>query len=117
MVNLKQNKGEYFMYNNFKGGFGGGNMQNLLRQAQKMQEEMEAKQKEIEETVFSSRVGGGMVEASMNGKYELVSINIKPQVIDPEDPEMLADLVKSAVNSCTEQVNKAKQENMPNLPM
>ena len=104
------------MYNNFKGGFGGGNMQNLLRQAQKMQEEMEQKQKEIEESVFTSSIGGGAIEASMNGKYELVSINIKPEVIDPEDPEMLADMVKSAVNSCVEKITKAKQDNMPNMP-
>ena len=104
------------MYNNFKGGFGGGNMQNLLRQAQKMQEEMEQKQKEIEESVFTSSIGGGAIEASMNGKYELVSINIKPEVIDPEDPEMLADMIKSAVNSCVEKITKAKQENMPNMP-
>ena len=105
------------MYNNFRGGFGGGNnMQNLLRQAQKMQEEMAAKEKEIEETIFSSTVGGGMVEASMNGKFELVSINIKKEVIDPEDAEMLCDLVKSAINSCVEKVANAKKENMPNLP-
>ena len=104
------------MYNNFKGGFGGGNMQNLLRQAQKMQEEMEQKQREIEETTFTSSVGGGMVEASMNGKYELLSINIKKEVIDPEDAEMLSDLVMSAVNSCVEKVTTAKQENMPSLP-
>lgn len=101
---------------NFRNGFGGGNMQNLLRQAQKMQEEMEQKQKELEETVFTSSVGGGMVEASMNGKFELVSIDIKKEVIDPEDAEMLADLVKSAVNSCVEKINAAKQESMPNLP-
>ena len=105
------------MYNNFKGGFGGGNMQNLLRQAQKMQEEMEQKQKEIEESIFTSSIGGGAIEASMNGKYELVSINIKPEVIDPEDPEMLADMVKSAVNSCVEKITKAKQDNMPSMPM
>ena len=104
------------MYNNFKGGFGGGNMQNLLRQAQKMQEEMEQKQRELEESVFSSTVGGGMISAEMNGKYELLNIEIKPEVIDPEDPEMLADMVKSAVNSCVEKVNTAKKENMPNLP-
>ncbi|HAJ77720.1 MAG TPA: hypothetical protein DCO89_01450, partial [Clostridiales bacterium] len=54
---------------------------------------------------------------SMNGKYELVSINIKPEVIDPEDPEMLSDMVKSAVNSCVEKITKAKQDNMPNMPM
>ena len=105
------------MYNNFKGGFGGGNMQNLLRQAQKMQEEMEQKQREIEESIFSSTVGGGMLEVSMNGKYEVVSINIKPEVIDPEDPEMLSDMVKSAVNSCVEKITKAKQDNMPNMPL
>lgn len=104
------------MYNNFRGGFGGGNMQNLLKQAQKMQEEMAQKEKEIEETVFTSSVGGGMVEASMNGKYELVSINIKKEVIDPEDAEMLSDLVTSAVNSCVEKVTTAKKDSMPNLP-
>ena len=102
--------------NDFRGGFGGGNMQNLLRQAQKMQAEMEQKQKEIEESVFTSSVGGGMIEASMNGKYELLSIEIKPEVIDPEDPEMLADMVKSAVNSCVEKVTKAKEDSMPNMP-
>ena len=105
------------MYNNFRGGFSGGNMQNILRQAQKMQEEMEQKQKELEETEFSSTVGGGMLEVKMNGKYELISINIKPEVIDPEDPEMLADMVKSAVNSCVEKINQAKQDNMPSMPM
>lgn|SRR5574344_1002239 len=104
------------MYNNFNGGFGGGNMQNLIRQAQKMQEEMQAKEKEIEESTFSASVGGGMVEATMNGKYELLSINIKKEVVDPEDVEMLSDLVKSAVNSCTEKVSEAKKSSMPNLP-
>ena len=104
------------MYNNFKGGFGGGNMQNLFRQAQKMQEEMEQKQRELEESVFSSTVGGGMLTVSMNGKYELLNIEIKPEVIDPEDAEMLSDMVKSAVNSCVEKINTAKKESMPNLP-
>lgn len=105
------------MYNNFRGGFGGGNMQNLLRQAQKMQEEMEQKQKELEESVFESSVGGGMLKVSMNGKYEVQSLEIKPEVIDPEDPEMLADMVKSAVNSCVEKISEAKKDTMPNMPM
>lgn len=104
------------MYNNFRGGFGGSNMQNLLKQAQKMQEEMAQKEKEIENSTFTSSVGGGMVEATMNGKYELLTINIKKEVIDPEDAEMLADLVKSAVNSCVEKVTEAKKANVPNLP-
>ena len=104
------------MYNNFRGGFGGGNMQNLLKQAQQMQAEMEKKQKELEETTFTSSVGGSMIEISMNGKYEVLSVNIKPEVIDPEDPEMLADMVKSAINSCIEKIDTAKKETMPNLP-
>lgn len=104
------------MYNNFRGGFGGGNMQNLVRQAQKMQEEMQKKEQEIESTTFTSSVGGGAITASMNGKYELLEINIKPEVIDPEDAEMLTDLVKSAVNNCVEQVSKAKNDSMPNMP-
>lgn len=103
------------MYNNYRGGFGGGNMQNLLKQAQKMQEEMQKKQKEIEETVFTSSVGGGMVEISMNGKYEVVSVNIKKEVVDPDDVEMLADLVKSAVNACAEKITKAKNDGMPDM--
>jgi len=103
------------MYNNFRGGFGGGNMQNLLKQAQKMQEEMQKKQKEIEETVFTSSVGGGMVEISMNGKFEVVSVDIKKEVVDPDDVEMLADLVKSAVNACAEKITKAKNDGMPDM--
>ena len=105
------------MYNNFRGGFGGGNMQNLLRQAQKMQEEMEQKQKELEESLFESTVGGGMLKVAMNGKFEVQSIEIKPEVIDPEDPEMLADMIKSAVNSCVEKINEAKKATMPNMPI
>lgn len=101
---------------NFRGGFGGGNMQALLREAQKMQEEMQKKQAELESTTFTSSVGGGMVETSMNGKYELVSLNIKKEVVDPDDVEMLEDLVKSAISSCLEKVNQAKQDSMPNMP-
>lgn len=104
------------MYNNFRGGFGGGNMQNLIKQAQKMQEEMQKKEQEIEGTTFKSSVGGGMVEATMNGKYQIVSIDIKQDVIDPEDAEMLNDLIKSAINNCVEQVTKAKNDSMPSLP-
>lgn len=103
------------MYNKF-GGFGGGNMQNLLREAQKMQEELQKKQQELENTVFSSAVGGGMVSAEMNGKYELISLNIKKEVVDPEDVEMLEDLVKSAISACLEKIAQAKKDNMPNLP-
>ena len=101
-------------YGNF-GGFGGGGMQNLMRQAQKMQEDMQRKRAELDAREFSASVGGGMVEVSMNGKYEVVSVDIKKEVVDPEDVEMLTDLVKSAVNACTEKITKAKNDGMPDM--
>ena len=91
----------------FPGGMGGANMNNLLKQAQKMQEQMEASQKELETKVFSAAVGGGAVEAFVNGKKQLVDIKIKPEVLDPEDVEMLQDLILSAFK---EAFNKAESE-------
>jgi DNA-binding YbaB/EbfC family protein len=91
----------------FPGGMGGGNMNNLLKQAQKMQQEMEASQKELETKVFSAAVGGGAVEAFVNGKKQIIDIKIKPEVVDPDDVEMLQDLIISA---CKEAFNKAESE-------
>ncbi len=102
-------------YNNF-GGFGGGNMQALMRQAQKMQEEMARKKQELEETEFTSSVGGGMVEVKMNGRRQLLAINIKPEVVDPDDVEMLEDLVISAVNDVLGQISRKEQDSMPQMP-
>ena len=102
-------------YNNF-GGFGGGNLNQLMRQAQKMQEDMARKKQELEESEFSSSVGGGMVEVKMNGKRELQSISIKPQVVDPDDVEMLEDLVISAVNDVLGQIARKEQDSMPQMP-
>ncbi len=102
-------------YNNF-GGFGGGNMQALMRQAQKMQEEMARKKQELEESEFSSSVGGGMVEVKMNGKRQLLAINIKPEVVDPDDVEMLEDLVISAVNDVLGQIARKEADAMPQMP-
>ena len=90
-------------YNNF-GGFGGGNLNNLMRQAQKMQEEMAKAKQELEETEFSSSVGGGMVEVKMMGDRSLKSISIKPEVVDPDDVEMLEDLIVSAINDVLGQI-------------
>ena len=101
-------------YNNF-GGFGG-NMNQLMRQAQKMQEDMEKARKELEESVFTSSVGGGMVEVKMNGKREMLSIEIKQEVIDPDDKEMLEDLVLSAVNDCLGQISRKERDSMPQVP-
>lgn len=102
-------------YNNF-GGFGGANIQNLMRQAQKMQEDMAKARKELDETEFSSSVGGGMVEVKMMGGRTLKSISIKPEVVDPDDVEMLEDLIVSAVNDVLGQISRKEKEAMPNMP-
>ena len=102
-------------YNNF-GGFGGTNLNNLMRQAQKMQEEMARAKQELEQSEFSSSVGGGMVEVKMMGDRSLKSISIKKEVVDPDDVEMLEDLIVSAVNDVLGQIARKEKENMPNVP-
>ena len=98
------------------GGFGGGmNMQSLMKQAQKMQEEMLAKQEELKNSIVSSSVAGGMVQVEMTGEYVLNSIKIKPEAVDPEDVEMLEDMVKAAVNDCLNQITEKKNSTMGNL--
>ena len=81
-------------------GYGGGpgNMQSMLRQAQKMQEDMAAAQAELEEKEYTATSGGNMVEAKVNGKHQVVSLKINPDVVDPDDVDMLEDLVCAAVN-------------------
>ena len=102
-------------YGNF-GGFGGANMNQLMRQAQKMQEDMAKAKEELENTVFTSSVGGGMVEVKMTGDSVMKSINLKDEVVDPDDKEMLEDLVISAVNDCLEQITRKEQSTMPSVP-
>ena len=77
---------------------GGGNMQQLARQAQKLQQQMAKMQEEIEAREFEATAGGGMCTAKVNGKKEVLSIEIKPEAVDPDDIEMLQDLVLAAVN-------------------
>ena len=103
-------------YGNF-GGFGGGNMQAMLRQAQKMQEDLTKAKKELEETEFVSSVGGGMVEVTMYGNKTVKSVRIKPEVVDPEDVEMLEDLVVSATNDCLNKIFEDEKNKLPNLGM
>lgn len=96
-----------------KGGFPGmGNMNQIMRQAKKMQEQMEAIQKELEEQTVETTVGGGMVTVVANGKREILSIDIKPEVVDPDDIEMLQDLVIAAVNEALRQVEEMASEKM-----
>lgn len=88
-------------------GMGGSNMNNLIKQAQKFQQQMEDMQKELENKHFEASAGGGAVVAIANGKKQLVEIKIKQEVVDPDDVEMLQDLVLSA---CNEALKKAEQE-------
>jgi len=83
-----------------------GNMQKMLKQVQKMQQDMAKLQEELNERTVEATAGGGMVKAVVNGKQELVSLTINPQAVDPEDVEMLADMVMAAVN---EGLRKAKE--------
>ncbi|MGI6450540.1 MAG: YbaB/EbfC family nucleoid-associated protein [Desulfitobacteriia bacterium] len=77
---------------------GMGNMNQIMKQAQKMQENMLKAKEELENKSVEASAGGGMVEVTVSGKLELLSLKIKPEAIDPDDPEMLEDLVKAAVN-------------------
>ncbi len=80
------------------GGYGGMNMNNLMKQAQKMQREMEEKSKALEEKEYTATAGGGAVQVVLGGNRELKSLTLKPEVVDPDDIEMLQDLVVAAVN-------------------
>jgi DNA-binding YbaB/EbfC family protein len=99
-----------------KKGFGGGmmpgNMNNILKQAQKMQENMQKMQEELETKEVEASVGGGAVTVKVNGKKEVIDITIKPEVVDPEDIEMLQDLVLSAVNEALRSVDDMQSSQM-----
>ena len=92
-----------------KGGFPGmgGNMNSIMKQAQKFQQQMEEMQKDLENKKFEASVGGGAVTAIANGKRQLVEVKIKPEVVDPDDVEMLEDLIMSA---CNQALKKAEDE-------
>lgn len=94
---------------------GGGNMNNMMKQVQKMQKQMADAQQAIEEKEFTSTSGGGVVEVTVNGKKEVLKINIDPDVIDPEDKEMLEDLVLAAINDAMKQADDFSQEQMGRL--
>ncbi|NLM44132.1 MAG: YbaB/EbfC family nucleoid-associated protein [Clostridiales bacterium] len=97
-----------------RGGFPGGmgNLNNIMKQAQKMQQEMMKLQKELEEKTIEASAGGGAVTAVVNGKKQIESINIKPEVVDPDDVEMLEDLVMAAVNEAMRQVDEMMAREM-----
>ena len=80
------------------GGYGRPDMSSLMRQAQKMQSDMQAKQAELEQTEYTASAPGEMVTVRMNGKHEVLEVTIKPEAVDPDDVEMLQDLIVAAVN-------------------
>ena len=91
---------------------GGGNMQQLARQAQKLQQQMTKKQEEIEAREFEATAGGGMATAKVNGKKELLSLTIKPEAVDPDDVEMLQDLVVAAVYEALRAAGDAMEQEL-----
>lgn len=97
------------------GGMGGMNQSAMLKQAQKMQQEMLRMQQEQEQKTFTASAGGGMVSATVNGKHELVELTIKPEAVDPDDVEMLQDMVIAAVNEANRNADSEAANNMSRL--
>ena len=94
------------------GGMGGMNMNNLMKQAQKMQKQMESLQAEMAEKTIETTSGGGAVKVVITGKKEIKSININPEVVDPDDVEMLQDLIMAAVNEAIRQAEDMMNSEM-----
>lgn len=102
------------------GGFGGINMNNLMKQAKKMQEEMQKSQEELSSKEFDSTAGGGAISVKVTGEKVIKEIKIKPDVVDPDDVEMLEDLILTCVNEALRKVDSAQSQefgkfNIPGL--
>jgi nucleoid-associated protein EbfC len=99
-----------------RGGFPGGgmpgNMANLMKQAQRMQRQMEENQKEMETKEFTAKAGGGAVEVTVTGKKEITKVKLSQEVVDPDDVEMLEDLVMAAANEALRMADEANAELM-----
>jgi len=97
------------------GGMGGGNMNSMIRQAQKMQQDMMKAQEELEAKSYEASAGGGVVSAVVSGKKELTSVTIDPEAVDPEDVEMLQDLIVAAVNEAMRKASEDAASQMSKL--
>ena len=97
------------------GGMGGGNMNNMIRQAQKMQQDMLKAQEELESKTYEAQAGGGAVSAVVSGNKELVSVAIDPEAVDPDDVEMLQDLIVAAVNEALRKAGEDAASQMSRL--
>ena len=101
-----------------RGGFQGGmpgNMNNLMKQAQRMQKQMEEATKELEEKEITASSGGGAVEVTVSGKREIKAVKLSPEVVDPDDIEMLEDLIVAAANEALRKVEEASQQSMSRI--
>ena len=101
-----------------RGGFPGGmpgNMNNLMKQAQKMQKQMEEAQAQLEESSYTATSGGGAVEVTISGKKEITSIKFDPEVVDPDDIEMLEDLTMAAVNEAIRKIEEVSAQKMSKI--
>ena len=101
-----------------RGGFPGGmpgNMNNLMKQAQKMQKQMEEATKELEEKEITATAGGGAVEVTISGKKEVTKVKLSEEVVDPDDIEMLEDLIMAATNEALLQIEEASQQSMSKI--
>ena len=102
---------------NIPKGMGGGpqNMNAMIRQAQKMQEDMEALQADLDAREYDISAGGGVVEININGKKEILSINIEPEIVDPDDIETLSDILVAAVNEAIKRVEDTNSSEMSKI--
>jgi hypothetical protein len=101
-----------------RGGFPGGmpgNMNNLMKQAQRMQKQMEEAQKELEDQEITATAGGGAVEVTVSGKREITKVKLSEEVVDPDDIEMLEDLIMAAANEALRKVEEASQASMSKI--
>ena len=97
-------------------GMGGGmNMNNMMKQVQKMQKQMEEQQKALEESEFTATAGGGAVQVTVSGKKVLTKVTLDPDAVDPDDVEMLEDLIMVAVNDAMKQVDEANSSSMARM--
>ncbi|MBQ2754762.1 MAG: YbaB/EbfC family nucleoid-associated protein [Clostridia bacterium] len=96
----------------FNGMGGMPNMNNMLKQAQKMQQEMQKQQEELENSTVEATAGGGAITVTMSGAHKLTSVKIKPEACDPDDVEMLEDLIITAVNDAISQINQISAKNI-----
>ena len=101
--------------NNFRGMPGGMNQAAMMKQAQKMQQEMLRMQEEMENKTWSATAGGGMVTATVSGKHEVVDLKINPEAVDPDDVEMLQDMIIAAVNEAMRTADNEAANNMSRL--